>query len=68
MAMTRYVPTSRALELFPEAKVVGDDWDWEGVRRAVQDVCRERGLRYENHGVGWRILTDTGVPIGGQRE
>ncbi|WP_406700945.1 class I SAM-dependent methyltransferase [Singulisphaera sp. Ch08] len=55
---------SVALDLFPQARIVGDDWDWESVRRAVQSVCRERTLQFEVHGVGWRIMpvAESGVP------
>lgn len=44
------------LDLFPQARIIGDDWNWESVRQAVQEVCRERNVRCEVHGVGWRIL------------
>jgi hypothetical protein len=44
------------LDLFPKAKIVGDDWDWEGVRMAVETLSQERGIKYENHGTGWRIV------------
>lgn len=44
------------LDLFPRAMIVGDDWDWEGVRRAVQRVAQERGIQYEALGSGWRLL------------
>ena len=46
-----------ALDLFPAAQVAGDDFDWPEVRRAVEDVCRERGLKYEAGGSGWRIVS-----------
>lgn len=45
-----------ALDLFPQARIVGDHWDWDSIRRSVQDVCHERGLQAESHGAGWRIL------------
>jgi hypothetical protein len=45
-----------ALEAFPEATIVGDDWDWESVRTAVETVARERGLEIEPHGTAWRIV------------
>jgi hypothetical protein len=45
-----------ALDLFPTAAIVGDDWNWEGVRTAVQNVVADSGLRCESHGPGWRIV------------
>ena len=45
-----------ALDLFPSATIVGDDWDWDGVRTAVQSVVKERGLKHESHGTGWKIV------------
>jgi hypothetical protein len=47
---------NRAMDFFPKATVVGDGWDSDGVRRAVEDAARERAVRYEAHGSGWRIL------------
>jgi hypothetical protein len=45
-----------ALDLFPAATIVGDDWDWEGVRTAVETVVKDRGLKCESRGTGWRII------------
>ncbi len=42
-------------ELFPEARVVGDDWNWEGVRRAVTEVAEQQNVEVEAHGVAWRF-------------
>jgi hypothetical protein len=47
---------SVALDLFPKARIVGDDWDWEGVHRAVQTVADQRKLRVEVFGAAWRIV------------
>lgn len=47
---------SAALDLFPRAEIVGDDFNWDDVRRAVQDVAKERGLQLRNAGPGWRIV------------
>ncbi len=44
------------MDLFPKTMIVGDDWDWEGVRQAVETIARDRGVRYEAYGSGWRIL------------
>jgi predicted O-methyltransferase YrrM len=43
------------LDLFPEATIVGDDWDWEGVRAAVETVGRQRSLQVDVLGTAWRI-------------
>jgi hypothetical protein len=45
-----------ALDLFPQATVVGDDWNWDGVRSAVETVVKDRGLESQSHGTGWRIV------------
>ncbi len=45
-----------ALDLFPHAAIVGDDWDWEGVRQAVNFVAQDRGLRFETAQTGWKIM------------
>lgn len=47
---------STALDLFPRAILVGDDLDWEGVRKAVETVAAERGIAFEEFGTGWRML------------
>jgi predicted O-methyltransferase YrrM len=47
-----------ALDLFPDAAIVGDDWDWEGVRTAVETTARQRNLRFEAEGSGWRLIGD----------
>jgi hypothetical protein len=43
-----YVP------LFPEAVLVGDDYDWTGVDLAVGGVARRRELTVEMAGARWR--------------
>ena len=43
------------LALFPGAAIVGDDWDWDGVRSAVETVARQRNLRIEAEGPSWRL-------------
>lgn len=48
---------NQALDLFPGVVIVGDDYDWSGVSRAVQEVCQNRGLSFETSGAGWRIVT-----------
>jgi hypothetical protein len=45
-----------ALDLFPQATIVGDDWNWDTVRTAVQTVVKDRGLKCESRGTGWRIV------------
>jgi predicted O-methyltransferase YrrM len=53
-----------ALDLFPGTRIVGDDWNWPDVARAVRDVTSARGMSFEVHGVGWRILPDSRAPHG----
>lgn len=46
-----------ASELFPRARLVGDDFDWRGVREAVQNFARRNGLGVARHGArGWSIV------------
>jgi hypothetical protein len=45
-----------ALDLFPKAIIVGDDWNWDSVRAAVQTIVSERGLCCAWHGNGWKII------------
>lgn len=47
---------SVALDLFPTSRIVGDDWDWDGVRRAVQTIADQRKLRFEIFDTAWRII------------
>lgn len=47
---------ARVRALFPDAIVVGDDWDWETVRRAAVDVAREQGGVVGVHGTAWRFF------------
>jgi hypothetical protein len=47
-----------ARTLFPTALIVGDDWDWEGVRRAVIETAGQSGLKLETHGVAWLLRKD----------
>ena len=42
--------------LFPDAIVVGGDWDCESVRRAAVDVAREQGGVVGVHGTAWRFF------------
>jgi Methyltransferase domain len=46
---------SLSLDLFPEASVIGDDWDWTGVKQAVESVAHERRLRVHARGNCWWI-------------
>ena len=39
-----YRDIATAVKLFPHAHIIGDDWDYEGVRKAVQAVARENKL------------------------
>jgi hypothetical protein len=44
-----------ALDLFPTAHIVGDDFNWDDVRRAVETIATQRGLTVAVSGTGWRI-------------
>ncbi len=45
-----------ALDLFPAAQIVGDDWlYYAGVRRAVTELARARGLRTCLDGNAWAL-------------
>jgi hypothetical protein len=43
------------LDLFSRAVIVGNEWNRETVRAAVQTAVRERGLSCAWHGNGWKI-------------
>jgi hypothetical protein len=46
-----------ASELFPRARLVGDDFDWRGVRDAAQNFARRTGQHVERFGTrGWMIV------------
>jgi hypothetical protein len=46
-----------ARELFPHALLCGDDYDWSGVRRAVDEFAAVAGLVVDRYGErGWRLL------------
>jgi hypothetical protein len=46
-----------ARELFPTAGLGGDDYDWDGVRTAVDEFAARHGLVVDLLGVrGWRLL------------
>jgi hypothetical protein len=52
-----------ALGLFPNSQIIGDDWDWESVRRAVQDiVCRNPRLLLEENGKSWWLTRNQESP------
>ena len=41
--------------LFPQAAIVGDDWNWEGVRRAATAFSQATGRKLEALEAGWCI-------------
>jgi hypothetical protein len=48
---------SLARQLFPRAVLGGDDYDWRGVRQAVDLFARRNGLVVDRFGArGWRLL------------
>jgi predicted O-methyltransferase YrrM len=63
-----------ARRLFPGAALVGDDYDWAGVRDAVTAFARQQGLVVERVGWrGWRLLEgwqagDAGHPPPGRTQ
>lgn len=48
-----------ALDLFPRAVLVGDDWNWPGVQKAVEEVAKGRRLKLEVLHTAWRIARGT---------
>jgi hypothetical protein len=52
---------SLALDLFTGAVIVGDNFDCEDVRKAVEAVSRDRGIPCEACGAGWRFLRQAPV-------
>lgn len=57
-----------AHELFPNARLVGDDYDWQGVREAVNGFVRRHGMRLERTGArGWRLHERADFSTKGQR-
>jgi hypothetical protein len=56
-----------ARELFPRATLGGDDYDWRGVREAVDTFARRHGLVVERFGArGWRLREGWEGAGGGQ--
>jgi len=52
-----------ARQLFPRATVVGDDYDWEGVARAVNEFAGHHGRVVERIGRrGWKVADRRAVP------
>ena len=45
-----------AIDLFPRAIIVGDGWNLEGVRKAVETAAKDRAIRYAGNECGWRML------------
>jgi hypothetical protein len=46
-----------ARELFPRARLVGDDYDWHSVREAVDSFARRNGMTVERSGArGWALV------------
>lgn len=47
---------STALDRFPGVRIVGDDWNWPGVKRAVEQLVALRRLKLEVFETAWRIM------------
>lgn len=45
-----------ALDRFPGVRIVGDDWNWPGVKRAVEQLVALRRLKLEVFETAWRIM------------
>jgi hypothetical protein len=46
-----------ARKLFPHALLGGDDYDWTGVRQAVDEFAKKNNLLVDRYGArGWRLL------------
>jgi hypothetical protein len=45
-----------AMDLFPKAAIVGDDWDWEGVHTAIETLAKQRDFKYDVHKTAWQII------------
>jgi len=43
------------ITLFPRTTIVGDDWDWKGVRLAVEEFVKSTPYILETEGAGWMI-------------
>jgi hypothetical protein len=49
-----------ASELFPQARLVGDDFDWRGVQEAVQNFARRHSMTIDRDGArGWALAKTT---------
>jgi hypothetical protein len=52
-----------ARQLFPRAALAGDDYDWQGVRQAVDQFARRHRLLVDRFGLrGWRLLEGWQAP------
>jgi hypothetical protein len=45
--------------LFPRAELVGDDFDWLGVRRGIDEFCARHRFVIERFRIGWRLRPET---------
>src|SRR5262249_11728731 len=43
-----------ARQLFPQARIIGDDYDYGDVHRAVDEFAASKGFQVEPIGTGWR--------------
>lgn len=37
----------QAIDVFPNAQIIGDDWHWDGVRMAAIDVAKQHRKKIE---------------------
>jgi hypothetical protein len=55
-----------AHRLFPHATLLGDDYDWEGVQKAVNEFGASSGMEVERVGArGWKLLSRVPAPANG---
>lgn len=58
-----YDDIALAQELWPEAQVIGDDWGWKQVQRAVIDYARRHHLIIDVEGGGWALLKEAPLAV-----
>jgi hypothetical protein len=55
-----------ARTLFPSARIVGDDFDWQGVQNAVEAFAKIHGMRVQRFGArGWKLAEQTATSVNG---
>lgn len=52
---------SLCLKLFPNTRVVGDDWWWKSVQTAVRELTEQKGLPLQTKGNAWLVALRTNL-------